>query len=55
MFRRFFSREDSRADSRMEANELNNLISSAESVPKPEIKKITDQIIEEVVFWGILQ
>lgn len=47
MLKRFFSRED-KPESKAEANELNNLISSNESVPKGSSKKITDQIIEEV-------
>lgn len=48
MFKRFFSRED-KPESKVEANELNNLISSNESVPKATaLKKITDQVIEEV-------
>lgn len=47
MLKRFFSRED-KPESRAEANELNNLIASNESVPKGISKKIKDQVIEEV-------
>lgn len=49
MFKRLFSRED-KQDAKPEANELNNLIASSESVPKgTALKKITDQVIEEVM------
>ncbi|CAH1966532.1 unnamed protein product [Acanthoscelides obtectus] len=49
MLKRFFSREDNRQDSKMEANELNNLLPNPDTVLKPElIKKITDEVIEEV-------
>lgn len=48
MFKRFFSRED-KPETKQESNELNNLISSSESVPKGDgVKKLTDQVIEEV-------
>lgn len=48
MLKRFFSRED-KPESKAESNELNNLISSGDSVSKGTgIKKITDQVIEEV-------
>lgn len=47
MLKRFFSREDK--PETKEQNELNNLISSNEYVPKtPPAKKITDEVIEEV-------
>lgn len=53
MLKRFFSREDSRtdtakADNRSETNELNNLIPGSESFGKGSVKKLTDQVIEEV-------
>lgn len=50
VLKRFFSREDNKPEAKIESNELNNLIASSESVPKPGSipKKITDQVIEEV-------
>ncbi|KAJ8945000.1 hypothetical protein NQ318_010202 [Aromia moschata] len=49
MLKRFFSREDSRTDqSKPDVNELNNLIATSESMGKSAIKKITDEVIEEV-------
>lgn len=49
MLKRFFSRED-KVETKPESNELNNLISSSESVPKGSVsKRIADQVIEEVI------
>ncbi|KAJ8931044.1 hypothetical protein NQ314_016072, partial [Rhamnusium bicolor] len=53
MLKRFFSREDSRTDPnkpdiKADANEMNNLIPGSESFGKGSVKKITDQVIEEV-------
>lgn len=55
MFKRFFSRED-KPESKAEANELNNLISSGELLPKATVnQKIANQVIEEVTcrIWVI--
>ncbi|XP_018579267.1 bestrophin-4 isoform X2 [Anoplophora glabripennis] len=49
MLRRFFSREDSRTEpAKSETNELNNLIPGSESFGKGSVKRIADQVIEEV-------
>ncbi|KAJ8913440.1 hypothetical protein NQ315_017184 [Exocentrus adspersus] len=53
MLKRFFSREDSRTDptkpdARTDSNELNNLIPGSESFGKGSVKRLTDQVIEEV-------
>lgn len=50
MLKRFFSREDSRTESAKPDTELNNLIPGSESFPKGSVKRIADQVIEEVIF-----
>lgn len=48
MLKRFFSKDDSKSDAKVEANELNTLV--LQPVPKPagSVKKIAQEVIEEV-------
>uniref|UniRef100_A0A6P7G6Z3 Bestrophin homolog n=1 Tax=Diabrotica virgifera virgifera TaxID=50390 RepID=A0A6P7G6Z3_DIAVI len=48
MLKRFFSKDDSKTDAKVEANELNNLVAQPQSKPVGSIKKLKDDVIEEV-------
>ncbi|CAG9822646.1 unnamed protein product [Phaedon cochleariae] len=48
MLRRFFSRDESKPEEKLEANEMNNLMGDSINKTVGSNKKITDQVIEEV-------